>query len=90
MAFKDGGAKISARAFVQSLWGPDAGGHDGIAGSPRGWKLSEEEIAYEFARASAKIDRRLYFSRQLEYFEKDKKTKRKISMYKDENFGIGE
>ncbi len=27
---------VSARSIVQDLWGAEAGGHDGIAGSPRG------------------------------------------------------
>lgn len=27
---------VSCREIVQKLWGPEAGGHDGIAGSPRG------------------------------------------------------
>jgi hypothetical protein len=32
---------VSCRAIVQSLWGPEAGGHDGIAGSPRGQDMTE-------------------------------------------------
>lgn len=38
---------VSCRAIVQGLWGPDAGGHDGIAGSPRGRKmtLADAEVA---------------------------------------------
>ncbi len=31
---------ISCRDIVQSIWGPEAGGHDGIAGSPRGQRLN--------------------------------------------------
>lgn len=34
---------ISCRSFVQKLWGPEAGGHDGIAGSPRNVALTIEE-----------------------------------------------
>jgi len=30
---------VSCREIVQDLWGPDAGGHDGIAGSPRGVRM---------------------------------------------------
>jgi hypothetical protein len=30
---------ISCRDIVQSIWGPEAGGHDGIAGSPRGQRM---------------------------------------------------
>lgn len=34
---------LSCRTLVQELWGPEAGGHDGIAGSPRDQQLSEAE-----------------------------------------------
>jgi hypothetical protein len=34
---------VDCRALVQSLWGPDAGGHPGIAGSPRGLHLGFHE-----------------------------------------------
>jgi len=37
-------AGVSAREIVQSLWGPDAGGHDGIAGSPRGRVMTEADL----------------------------------------------
>ena len=36
---------VSCRALVQALWGPDAGGHDGIAGSPRGVEMTEAAAA---------------------------------------------
>ena len=32
---------VSCRVIVQSLWGPEAGGHDGIAGSPREKDMGE-------------------------------------------------
>jgi len=35
---------VSCRAIVQRLWGPLAGGHDGIAGSPRGQIMSEDDL----------------------------------------------
>jgi hypothetical protein len=35
--------KVSCRELVQKLWGPLAGGHQGIAGSPRGVFLQEGE-----------------------------------------------
>lgn len=38
----------SCKEFVQSLWGPEAGGHDGIAGSPRGVKMTDD--LFETAR----------------------------------------
>lgn len=39
---------VSARKIVQDLWGPDAGGHDGIAGSPRGQRMTLADIAKAF------------------------------------------
>jgi hypothetical protein len=38
-------AGISCREIVQKLWGPEAGGRDGIAGSPRGKKMTVEDLA---------------------------------------------
>jgi len=35
---------ISCRELVQELWGPEAGGHDGIAGSPRGLDVGAEGL----------------------------------------------
>jgi len=35
---------VSAREIVQALWGPEAGGHPGIAGSPRGQKMFLEDL----------------------------------------------
>lgn len=52
VAFEDGGTNLSAKDIVQRLWGKDAGGRDGIAGSPRNWEKSTEELQYEFQRAS--------------------------------------
>ena len=51
VAFEDGGKKISAKEFVQSLWGPEAGGHDGIAGSPRGQVMTMDD----FSKAADKL-----------------------------------
>jgi len=45
-------SSISAREFVQGLWGPLAGGHHGIAGSPRDQKMTfadAEEAAIKLA-----------------------------------------
>jgi hypothetical protein len=49
---------VSCRDIVQSLWGPLAGGHAGIAGSPRGQAMTEEDVraaieAVEVALAKA-------------------------------------
>lgn len=35
---------VSCRDIVQGLWGPLAGGHAGIAGSPRGQRMTEEQF----------------------------------------------
>lgn len=45
VAFEDGGKNISARDIVQKLWGPEAGGRDGIAGSPRGREMTEDDFS---------------------------------------------
>lgn len=39
------GGQFNAREIVQSLWGPEAGGHAGIAGSPRGKKMTAADLA---------------------------------------------
>lgn len=39
---------VSCRAVAQKLWGPEAGGHDGIAGSPR-----EKDMGLEGLQAAA-------------------------------------
>lgn len=45
---------VSCRAILQDLWGPEAGGHDGIAGSPRGQIMGEGALgAAVFALSSA-------------------------------------
>ena len=59
VAFFDGGKEASAREIVQSLWGNDAGGHNGIAGSPRGWAISEEDIVVEFYKAIEAVEQSL-------------------------------
>ena len=40
IAFADGGQMLDACAIVQKLWGPEAGGRAGIAGSPRGKEMT--------------------------------------------------
>lgn len=44
VAFEDGGTNHSAKEIVQQLWGSEAGGHNGIAGSPRGQVMTEEDF----------------------------------------------
>ena len=51
---EDNGKTISARETVQAFWGPEAGGHPGIAGSPRGMKLTEEDLE-QFTDFAAKV-----------------------------------
>lgn len=34
---------LNCRELVQQLWGPEAGGHPGIAGSPRGQKMTGDQ-----------------------------------------------
>jgi hypothetical protein len=40
---------ISAKDIVQSLWGPEAGGRDVIAGSPRNRKMDKADLAVAYA-----------------------------------------
>lgn len=44
VAMADGGKKVSAKELVQELWGNEAGGHPGIAGSPRGREMTEKDL----------------------------------------------
>lgn len=39
------GGQFNSRELVQSLWGTEAGGHAGIAGSPRGRKMTVADLA---------------------------------------------
>lgn len=49
------GAPFVAREFVQGIWGPEAGGHAGIAGSPRGEALTAEDARAAFDALLAKL-----------------------------------
>lgn len=44
VAMADGGKMLSAKNIVQELWGPEAGGHPGIAGSPRGKEMTKKDL----------------------------------------------
>lgn len=60
LSFADGGKELSARDIVQSLWGPEAGGRDGIAGSPRGQEMTRgdlEEISEKVSDMCEKLNR---------------------------------
>lgn len=43
LAMEDGGETVSAREMVQELW-DEAGGHNGIAGSPRGQEMTKKDL----------------------------------------------
>lgn len=47
---------VSCRDIVQSLWGPEAGGHAGIAGSPRGREMGEADLDKAAASLAAAIE----------------------------------
>lgn len=44
VSFADAPKGASAKDIVQSLWGAEAGGHPGIAGSPRGTRMSLADL----------------------------------------------
>ncbi len=46
---------LDCRAVVQGLWGPQAGGHEGIAGSPRGVVYGVEDLDRLVAAALAAL-----------------------------------
>lgn len=56
LAFEDGGKEYNAVEIVQELWGTEAGGRAGIAGSPRGWNKSSEELEIEFNKLISKVE----------------------------------
>lgn len=45
LAFEDSGKQLNAREIVQELWGPEAGGREGIAGSPRNVEMTKDDLA---------------------------------------------
>jgi len=46
---------VSCREIAQGLWGPEAGGHDGIAGSPYGREMTRADAAAAFEALDAAI-----------------------------------
>lgn len=44
LAFEDGGKQFDAREIVQKIWGPEAGGREGIAGSPRNVEMTKDDL----------------------------------------------
>jgi hypothetical protein len=46
---------VSAKEIVQGLWGPEAGGRDGIAGSPRNRRMTGIDLHAAFAAVGAAL-----------------------------------
>lgn len=44
LGFEDGGKQYNAMEIVRSVWGPEAGGREGIAGSPRGAEMTKDDL----------------------------------------------
>lgn len=44
LGFEDGGKQYNAMEIVRSVWGPEAGGREGIAGSPRGVEMTKDDL----------------------------------------------
>jgi len=51
---------LSCRSVVQKLWGQEAGGHDGIAGSPRGQIMTEQDFLQAINLFSESLVKALY------------------------------
>lgn len=75
VAFADGGrengGEHSAREIVQHLWGPEAGGRDGIAGSPRGQEMTREDFDKAIDYCLDRIIERNQEREEIERAEKD-------------------
>lgn len=44
LGFEDRGKQYNAMEIVRSVWGPEAGGREGIAGSPRGVEMTKDDL----------------------------------------------
>ena len=44
LSFEDGGEKFNAAVIMREFFGPEAGGHAGIAGSPRGVVYNMDDL----------------------------------------------
>ena len=66
----DGGKELSAKNIVQELWGPEAGGHPGIAGSPRGKEMTKKDLQQLAKLANEKINT-IRDREELIFFEAD-------------------
>ena len=56
IAFEDGGRRHNAATIAKSLWGDQAGGRAGIAGSPRGWAITPGQLDAEFKAAVIAVE----------------------------------
>ena len=63
MALADGGKEFqrlgmpTSKEIVQELWGMEAGGHPGIAGSPRGKEMTKEDLMALAVRVDQQFER---------------------------------
>lgn len=55
LAFENGGKKYNAAKILQGLFGPEAGGHAGIAGSPRGKRMNFGDFAATVLKVRSEI-----------------------------------
>lgn len=69
----DQGGKYSAEKIMQSIFGPEAGGRSGIAGSPRGHAMTMEDFSSALVRVCDIMDGRSTDERSdtLDGFDKD-------------------
>lgn len=58
LSLADPMAGVSCREIAQALWGPEAGGHDGIAGSPRERAMAAEDVQAAIDLLNAYIEGR--------------------------------
>lgn len=70
LAMADGGKEISAKEMVQKLWGSEAGGHAGIAGSPRGKEMTKEDLKEISSFVNLEYDK-IRGENEVLYFEGD-------------------
>lgn len=56
VSFADAVPGVTARAIVQGLWGMEAGGHDGIAASPRERLMTDADLADAVAATVAALN----------------------------------
>ena len=75
VAMADGGKRVSAKELVQELWGIEAGGHPGIAGSPRGQEMTEKDLQ-QLARTVNEKYNKINEINEPIYFEPDE-----VSLY---------